>query len=214
MKKVIAVVLVAIMAGVGVKAQEVITLSQGQNVKVEKVTPLYRPTGHNIRIAVGAPVLLGVEYNRWLTPWFMVGAGTGFGIVGGAETLTVPAYTSSYGYYHPAQNTSYSRAGFGIPWHVEAEFRTPQYKRSLFFNLKVGYGVGVKHYGYYKDSFYDGMDENGNVVYGEVTYDWKPFFMLATIGFSYKRFSVGVGAGVLGSNRCANLMIAYDIPLK
>lgn len=213
MKKIIFATVMFAMASVCVNAQEVITLSQGHNVKTEKVTPLYRPTGHYIRIAIGGPVIIGVEYNRWIKPWLMVGAGTGYGIVGCTETISVPAYTSSYGYYHPAKNKTYNRAGYGVPWHLEVELRSPRYKWSAFLNLKLGYGVGVKHYGVYQDTFYEDMDENNNIVYGKSNYEWKPFFMLATAGFGYKRFSMGIGAGILGGKRSASLLLAYDIPL-
>lgn len=213
MKKSIFAIVMFAMTSVGVNAQEVITLSQGHNVKTEKVTPMYRPTGHNIRIAIGGPILIGIEYNRWLTPWLMVGAGTGYGIVGCTATYSVPEYTSSYGSYHPAINETRNIAGYGIPWHIEAELRTPKYKWSAFLNLKIGYGIGVKHYGVLKDNFVEDIDENNNIVYGKANYEWKPFFMLATAGFGYKRFSMGIGAGILGGHRSASLLLAYDIPL-
>ena len=215
MKRIIFIVVLAALASTGAKAQEVITLSQGHNVKTEKVTPLYRPTGNDIRIAIGGPVIIGVEYNRWIKPWLMVGAGTGYGIVGCTETVSTPAYTSYYGYNYPARNETLSRAAYGIPWYVEAELRTPKYKWSAFLNLKMGYGIGLKHYGSFEEGeLYCGNDENNNPVYGEVNYEWKPFFMLATAGFGYKRFSMGIGAGVLGGHRSASILLAYDIPLK
>ena len=216
MKKTVFVIIMATIASIGLKAQEVITLSQGHNVKTEKVTPLYRPTGNDIRIAIGGPVLIGIEYNRWIKSWLMVGAGTGYGMVGYTETIKTPAYTSFYGgHYYPAKNETLSRSGSGIPLYVEAELRTPKYKWSAFFNLKMGYGIGIKHYGYFEEGkLYCDNDENNNPVFGEVNYEWKPFFMLATAGFGYKRFSMGIGAGVLGGHRSASILIAYDIPLK
>ncbi len=216
MKKIVGLIIIATIANVGVNAQEVITLSQGHNVKTAKVTPLYRPMGNDIRIAIGGPVILGVEYNRWIKPWLMVGAGTGYGMVRCIETVNAPAYTSYYsGYYNLAKLEIVSRPGYGIPFYVEAELRTPKYKWSAFLNFKMGYGVGVKHYGTFKEGeLYCGQDENNNPVYGEVNYDWKPFFMLATAGFGYKRFSMGIGAGILGGIRSASILIAYDIPLK
>ncbi|MBQ7062042.1 MAG: hypothetical protein IJM88_01975 [Bacteroidales bacterium] len=215
MKKIVFIIIMATIANSGVNAQEVITLSQGHNVKTEKVTPLYRPTGNDIRIAIGGPVLIGIEYNRWIKPWLMVGAGTGYGMVRCIETVKVPAYTSYYGYYYPVRDESIPRAGYGIPLYVEAELRTPKYKWSAFLNVKMGYGVKLKRYGTNEEgSFYCGNDDNNNPVYGEVNYEWKPFFMLATAGFSYKRFSMGIGAGILGISRCASLLISYDIPLN
>ena len=215
MKRIVLIVVLSALVSTGLKAQEVITLSQGHNVKTEKVTPLYRPTGNDIRIAIGGPVIIGVEYNRWLKPWLMVGAGTGYGIVGCTETISDPAYTSYGGHYHPAINETESIPGYGIPWYLEAELRTPKYKWSLFFNFKIGYGIGLTHYGMYDEgSAYVGLDENGNTVLGDVSYEWKPFFMLATAGFGYKRFSMGIGAGVLGGHRSASILLSYDIPLR
>jgi len=216
MKKIVGLIIIATIANVGVNAQEVITLSQGHNVKTAKVTPLYRPMGNDIRIAIGGPVIIGIEYNRWIKPWLMVGAGTGYGMVRCMEIINTPAYTSYYsGYYIPAKYEIGSRVGFGIPWYAEAELRTPKYKWSAFFNLKMGYGVGVKYYGIFKEgTMYCDQDENNNPVYGDVNYDWKPFFMLATAGFGYKGFSMGIGAGLLGGIRSASILIAYDIPLK
>ena len=62
MKRIVLIVVLSALVSTGLKAQEVITLSQGHNVKTEKVTPLYRPTGNDIRIAIGGPVIIVVEY--------------------------------------------------------------------------------------------------------------------------------------------------------
>ena len=195
-----------------VSAQDVVTLTQGKNIRAAKVTPIYRPTYSVIRLAIGGPRLVAVEYNHWLKPWLMVGAGTGYGMVSGTVSYYIPAFTDSYGYYHHEESYSEHGVGYGVPWYIEAEVRTPKYKWSVFFNIKMGYSLGVKEPFNRGSRLY--MTDNGSLVLSESSFTWHLFFADALLGFGYKRFSMGIGAGVHGGYRMANIMISFDFPIK
>ena len=215
MKRIVFFILLATACSAA-SAQEVVTLTQGKNIRTERVTPTYRPTKPSLRLSIGIPRLATLEYIYWIKPWLMVGAGTGFGMEYFTSHVYIPAFTDSYGYSHSETNILQRRAGYGVPWFVETEFRTPKYKWSFFCNMKIGYGFGVKTP--YLDmplgrEFF-ATDNNGYAVFSETSVTWHPFFMDATIGFGYKRFSMGVGIGLHGGYRSAILMFSYDIPLK
>jgi hypothetical protein len=217
MKRVATFVLLVCVLGMA-NAQEVVTLTQGKNIRAAKVTPTYRPTYSGIRLAIGGPRLIAVEYNRWLKPWLMVGAGTGYGMVNCTLSEYIPAFTDSYGYAHGEVDYSGWKVGYGVPWYIEAEVRTPKYKWSLFFNAKIGYSFGVRKPNLYADlplgrNFYM-TDDNGYAVFSTTTLTWHPFFVDALLGFGYKRFSMGVGAGVHGGYRMVNIMFSFDFPFK
>lgn len=201
------------------KTQEVVTLTQGKNIRTEKVTPTYRPTFPCLRLSLGVPRLLTLEYNYWIKPWLMVGAGTGYGMEHFSYHVYIPAFTTTsyqYRYTHYEIDKMQTRTGYGIPWFIEAELRTPKYKWSFFFNVKAGASIGVKmpYLEMPLGHEYYATDEYGNAVFSEVTATWHPFFMDATMGFGYKHFSMGIGMGLHGGNRSATLMLSYDIPLK
>lgn len=217
MKKIATFALIVCVLGMA-SAQEVVTLTQGKNIRAAKETPTYRPTYSGIRLAIGGPRLIAVEYNYWLKPWLMVGAGTGYGMVSSTVSYYIPAFTDGYGYYHSEVDISAHRVGYGVPWYIETEVRTPKYKWSLLFNVKMGYSFGVKKPLYGEDvplgnNFYM-TDRNGNAVFSNSSLTWHPFFVDALLGFGYKLFSMGIGAGVHGGHRMANLMISFDIPVK
>ena len=211
-------ILIAAFFSAAVNAQEVITLSQGHNVKTEKVSPVYRPTGSSIRLSIGVPGLITAAYNYQVTPWFMIGGGTGYGMSYYTANYSIPAFYvsgSSGDVLIEARSYSKLQTGYAIPLYFETEFRTPKYKWSAFLNVKMGANIGVKtRYLELPEgrNFYT-TDSQGNSVFSETTINWHTFFVSAALGFGYKHFSMGYGLGLQGGKRFGNLFLAYNIPL-
>ncbi|MBQ9864677.1 MAG: hypothetical protein IJM33_04990 [Bacteroidales bacterium] len=163
-------------------------------------SPLYRPTGGYIRFSGGFPTLLSVAYNYQLNPSFMLGGGVGVGF--GRE---MRKYWKSDELVE--QSLENGDPSF-IPIYAEAEFRTPKYRWSLFFNIKVGYSlfkpedkVWLNYYGYTK-----------------YQYHYSPWLVAVAVGASYKNLHFGGGM----SNVCAldadgptpNVFLAYSLPFS
>lgn len=213
MKKILTVFLAAF-ACITLNAQDVITLSQSHNVSSNTSSPIIRPTGPSIRISIGVPELITAAFNYQITPWFMVGAGTGYGMAMYSYTHTVtPHYiTSTY----QSNGWGYSGKGVGraIPLYAEAEIRTPKYKWYALFNIKIGANIYIKTSNVWKEGreYYD-TDYYGNAVYSETTIKRHPFFISTAIGFGYKNFCIGYGLGYFGNEIGGDLFLSYNIPL-
>lgn len=136
-------------------------------VKVKNNDQVYRPTGGSLRFTGGIADIIGsIAYNYYFTPSFMLGCGAGAGM----------------GYYWD----------LAIPVYIEADFRTPRYKWSIFVNIKSGY-----------DFFNNGGNEN------------SPFFASFAIGGSYKNLNIGAGI----TTGTASYMpfvgfVSYNLPLS
>lgn len=103
-------------------------------------SPEYRPTGASLRFSTGFPNEGLIAFNYQITPFFLVGVGSGINV-----------YDDD-----PA-----------IPIFGELELRTPRYKWSLFYNVKMGYAIVP---GYSGDLFFATM-----------------------LGFGYKNVNIGFG---------------------
>lgn len=183
-----------------------------------------RTTGSSLETSVGFRYSEGVlytpisvAYNHFLTPWFMVGCGTGLYMSPFTYTYYRPAYYWS-GYETPemVSEHSYQSSNYGtvLPLFLEIEFRTPRYKWSAFFNVKVGASLGVSS-GYIKEGkeFYEN-DYYGNPVYKEITIDeWDSFFFYPSVGFGYKNFSLSYGWMYYKNLNYSHVVLSYHFPL-
>lgn len=219
MKRFALTILIAVFASVGTHAQEIITLSQGRNIVTEKVTPLYRPTGPSLRISIGVPGLITTALNYQITPWLMAGGGVGYGLARYTVHYHIPTYFTRSGnkiYLVEERENEYIQTGYAIPWYAEAELRTPKYKWSFLFNVKLGVNIGVKtpyleeHAG---QNFYT-TDYQGYAVFSETTIKWHTLFAATSVGFGFKNFSMGLGVGLQGGKRYADLHLSYNIPFS
>lgn len=120
------------------------------NPSRESNSPEYRPTGASLRFSTGYPNEGLIAFNYQITPYFLVGAGSGINVY---EDVAYPI--------------------FG-----ELELRTPRYKWSLFYNVKLGYAIVPGHPG---DLFFATMlgfgYKNVNIGFGISTYcDYSSFY--------------------------------------
>ena len=214
MKKFVTI-FIAIFACVTLNAQEVITLSQGHNVGNTASSPVIRPIGPSIRFSIGVPELITAAFNYQITPWFMIGGGTGYGMATYSYTHTVPAHYISSTYQSDGWTYTGDGVGRAIPLFVEAEVRTPKYKWFALFNIKIGANIYTKTSNAWKEGReYFITDYYGNAIYSETTITRHPLFISTAIGFGYKNLSMGFGLGFFGNKIGSDLFMSYNLPLK
>lgn len=175
-------------------------IAERMSDKLKIKDPLYRSTGGSIRFTAGVPnVVASVAYNHYFTPSIMVGGGLGFGLGAYEQTETI----NSDGSIRDTRLYPVS----AIPIYLEADFRTPRYKWSLFLNVKVGLF-------YYPTKL---EDEDNITGYYHYSYSYKPFFVNFAAGVSYKNLNLGAGVTTInGINRDVPLsfFLSYNLPLS
>lgn len=185
MKRIVIAALLLVV-GLSANAQIVGATNSQEPPRLSTNNSSLRQTGSYIRISAGYPDIGTLAYNYQITPWLMAGIGGGFGF------LPVVIYHNGY---------SYNRTSFymtpSMPVYAEMEFRTPQYKWSIFFNLKLGYYLASGSESHYYS--------NGD--YEEVSKQ----LVSASTGISYKNLHLGIGYTVQGVINC---FFAYSLPLK
>ena len=212
MKKII--LTAAMLFGLGFTANaQMVGATNSQSTPRESRTdnsPLYRPTDRSLRFSIGAPQIITVSYNQYLTSYFMIGGGLGFGMQNGEESSYRPGYQESRYYWNYANSFSNSTTSPAIPVFVEMDVRTPKYKWSLFFNMKIGLNLfgATDSYEEWKYT----IDYYGDPVYVTHSYDYHKFLFSAAVGASYKNLNLGFGFSNVVSMGNLNLFISYNLP--
>lgn len=172
--------------------------SQGGTIRLDN-TPLYRPTGGSLRFAIGFPTFVSVGYNHFLTSSLMVGGGVGLGQTDRCENLKY--YKDKDHLEFSYERNYYWSVWSSLPVYAEAEFRTPQYKWSLFANIRLGVNISLE-----EDFSYD-------YDYEITTYRMaSPLYLAATVGASYKNLNLGIGYYYSKDfPMCFNL--SYNLPI-
>lgn len=212
MKKI--VLIAAMLFGLGFTANaQMVGATNSQPTPRESRTdnsPLYRPTDRSLRFSIGAPQIFTVSYNHYLTSYFMIGGGLGFGMQNGEERAYRPGYQRSRYYWDDEYSSIYSIISPALPVFVEMDVRTPKYKWSLFLNMKIGLNLFGATDSYEK--WEDKTDYYGDPVYATLSYDYNKFLFSAAVGASYKNLNLGFGVSNVGSMGNLNLFISYNLP--
>ena len=200
MKRVIIIAALLLTFGLTAQAQMVGATNNQQTPRVQRGdnSPLYHPTGGALRFETGFPHVLNVAYVHHLTPSFMFGGGTG--VSGCGETRTR--------YYSDGSRSEYrwneDELDACLPLFLEAELHTPRFKWSLFLNVKAGYNL-LRHKdgGWSENSYYNG--------YYYLEYKYDRFFFDASVGFSYKNLSLGLGYSTVFYGKFS---LSYNLPVS
>jgi len=198
MKRIITFIALLSLFATGLQAQ-IIDATNNSTHKQEKTSsnsPIYKPTGHYLRAEVGYPHYASLAYGYQLNPYFMLGAGGGYG------ALSIKNY-DMYNYY-------YRRGGsWGFPLFIEAIFSTPKHKCSFIADIKFGYTIPV----------YDLNKLTTVVEYYNGEEYWYPYtvvnhiFGAINLGIAYKDFSLCAG---ISSNNTYwySFFLSYNLPIK
>ena len=193
MKRIITLFALLTLFAIGAKAQ-IVGANEGKKTSTSSTTPLYKPTGHYLRLEAGFPNFFTVAYGYQINSWVMVGLGGGYGEVTNVnETNAAPGYRKYY-FLEP-----------GFPVYSEFIFSTPRYKSSVSINLKVGANIPTYYY-------YDSQGGGNTYLYWKL-YE-KRFYSAINLGYNYKNFGFFGGVSTNSADLVFSAGFSYNIPLK
>lgn len=209
MKRIVLVAALLLSFCITANAQMIGATNNNPTVRTNN-SPLHHPTGSALRFEAGFPLLFSISYVNHVSPYFMIGGGTGLGMYGYDYSIwnyRKPSNSYTYYLYDSYSDREYD---FGcMPLFAEAELHTPRYKWSLFINVKAGYNL------FHPDDYYYSDPRDESYRYYDYAYDYERkcdrFFFMASVGFSYKNFSFGAG---YSTTYFLNSYLSYNLPIK
>lgn len=196
MKRTIILFALLTLLAIGAKAQ-IVGANEGKKTSASTTLPLYKPTGHYLRLEAGYPHFASVAYGYQLNPYIMLGGGFGYGEI----SYTYTGFGGIIGNLH---DYVIRGSGAGIPIFAEANFSTPKYKWSFVANIKFGYAIPLEN-GYYSietASIMNYYDKNGHCLFGAIN-----------LGVTYKNLGLFTGASS-NSEYWWSILLSYNLPLK